>query len=39
MVSVVGICILIFIFYLNTNRLIGYIGSHNEQIITALWLS
>jgi multiple antibiotic resistance protein len=36
MVSVVGICILIFIFYLNTNRLIGYIGSHNEQIINRI---
>jgi len=32
-VAVIGICILVFIFYVNTNRLIGYIGSHNEQII------
>lgn len=33
LVSVIGICILIFFFYLNTNRLISYIGSHNEIII------
>jgi len=33
MVSIIGICILIFIFYLNTNRLISYIGLRNEQII------
>jgi multiple antibiotic resistance protein len=33
LVSIIGICILIFIFYLNTNRLISYIGLHNEQII------
>jgi multiple antibiotic resistance protein len=32
-VAVMGICILVFICYANTNRLIGYIGSHNEQII------
>jgi len=33
LVSVIGICILIVIFYLNTNRLIDYIGLRNEQII------
>jgi multiple antibiotic resistance protein len=33
LVSIIGICILIFIFYLNTNRLISYIGVRNEQII------
>jgi multiple antibiotic resistance protein len=33
MVSIIGICILIFIFYLNTNRLISYIGERSEQII------
>ncbi|WP_461453039.1 MarC family protein [Mucilaginibacter sp.] len=32
-ISVIGICLLIFIFYLNTNRLISYIGTHNEEII------
>lgn len=36
LVSIIGLCILIFIFYLNTNRLIGYIGSHNEIIINRL---
>lgn len=36
LVSIIGICILIFIFYLNTNRLISYIGSHNEVIINRL---
>jgi multiple antibiotic resistance protein len=36
LVSVIGICILIFIFYLNTNRLISYIGSHNEKIINSI---
>jgi multiple antibiotic resistance protein len=33
LVSIIGICILIFIFYVNTNRLISYIGIRNEQII------
>jgi len=33
LVSILGICILIFIFYVNTNRLISYIGVRNEQII------
>jgi multiple antibiotic resistance protein len=33
LVSIVGVCTLVFIFYLNTNRLIGYIGERNEQII------
>ena len=33
LVSIIGICILIFIFYLNTNRLISFIGLHNEEII------
>jgi len=35
-VSVIGICILIFIFYLNTNRLISYIGTRNEEIINRI---
>jgi multiple antibiotic resistance protein len=34
--SIIGICMLIFIFYVNTNRLISYIGSHNEKIINSL---
>jgi multiple antibiotic resistance protein len=36
LVSIIGICILIFIFYLNTNRLVRYIGSHNEKIINRI---
>ena len=36
LVSVIGICILIFIFYLNTNQLVSYIGSHNEKIINRI---
>ncbi|SDS54645.1 multiple antibiotic resistance protein [Mucilaginibacter mallensis] len=36
LVSIIGICILIFIFYVNTNRLLSYIGSHNEKIINSL---
>ena len=36
LVSIIGVCILIFIFYLNTNRLISYIGSHNEKIINSI---
>jgi multiple antibiotic resistance protein len=35
-VSVLGLCVLIFIFYLNTSRLINYIGSNNEKIINRL---
>lgn len=36
LISVLGICILIFIFFANTKRLINYIGSHNEKIINRL---
>ncbi|MEO8475158.1 MAG: MarC family protein [Chryseolinea sp.] len=36
LVSVVMICILIFIFYLNTNRLLGYIGKQGEVIINRI---
>jgi multiple antibiotic resistance protein len=36
LLSVIGICILIFIFYLNTNRMVSYIGSHNEKIINSI---
>ncbi len=36
MVSIVAMCILIFIFYTNANRLINYMGSHNEKIINRL---
>lgn len=36
LVSIIAVCILVFFFYLNTNRLIGYIGSHNEKIINRI---
>lgn len=36
LISVIGICILIFIFFANTKRLINYIGSSNEKIINRL---
>ena len=35
-ISIIGICLLIFLFYLNTNRLISYIGTHNEVIINRI---
>ena len=36
LISVIGICILIFFFFANTKRLINYIGSSNEKIINRL---
>jgi multiple antibiotic resistance protein len=36
LVAVIAVCALIFIFYLNTHRLINYIGSNNEKIINRL---
>ena len=36
LVSVIGVCILIFLFYLNTKQLISYIGSHNEKIVNRI---
>ena len=36
LVSIMGICMLVFIFYLNTNQLVRYIGSHNEKIINRI---
>lgn len=35
-ISIIGICLLIFLFYLNTNRLLSYIGTHNEVIINRI---
>lgn len=35
-VSIITICIMILICYLNTNRVIRYIGNHNEEIINRL---
>lgn len=34
--SIIGICILIFFFYVNANRLINYMGSHSEKIVNRL---
>ncbi len=36
LISVLGICILIYLFFANTKRLISYIGSRNEKIINRL---
>lgn len=35
-ISIIGICLLIFVFYLNTNRFISYVGTHNEVIINRI---
>lgn len=35
-ISIVGICILIFVFYVNAGRLIKYMGSRNEKIVNRL---
>lgn len=36
LISILGICILIFIFYVNAGHLIKYMGSHNEKIVNRL---
>ena len=36
LISIILICILIFVFYVNAKRFINYIGSHNEKIINRL---
>lgn len=36
MISVSALCILVFICYLNANRLIKYLGSHREKIINSI---
>lgn len=36
LVAVAGICILIFLCYINAPRLINYMGSHNEKIVNRL---
>jgi multiple antibiotic resistance protein len=36
LVSIIVICILIFVFYLNANHLINYIGSRNEAIVNRI---
>ncbi|HEY5370320.1 MAG TPA: MarC family protein [Hanamia sp.] len=34
--AVIGICILVFICYVNANRLINYLGSHREKIVNSI---
>jgi multiple antibiotic resistance protein len=36
LLSVVGICVLIFICYVNANKLINYLGSHREKIVNSI---
>jgi multiple antibiotic resistance protein len=36
LLSIIGICVLIYIFYVNANRFINYMGSHGEKIINRL---
>jgi multiple antibiotic resistance protein len=34
--SVIGICLLLFICYVNANKLINYLGSHREKIVNSI---
>ena len=36
LISILAICILIFVFFVNAGRLIKYMGSHNEKIVNRL---
>ncbi len=36
LLSIIGICVLIYIFYINANRFINYMGSHSEKIVNRL---
>jgi len=36
LVSIIGICILIFFFFVNANHFINYMGSHSEKIVNRL---
>ena len=36
LVAVIGICLLVFICYLNANKLINYLGSHREKIVNSI---
>jgi multiple antibiotic resistance protein len=36
LLSIIGICVLIYIFYVNANRFINYMGSHSEKIVNRL---
>ncbi len=35
-IAVIGICILVFICYVNANMLINYLGSHREKIVNSI---
>ena len=36
LLSVIGICLLVFICYVNANKLINYLGSHREKIVNSI---
>jgi len=36
LLAVIGICILVFICYVNANKLINYLGSHREKIVNSI---
>ncbi len=36
LLAVIGICLLVFICYVNANRLINYLGSHREKIVNSI---
>ena len=36
LLAVIGICVLVFICYVNANRLINYLGSHREKIVNSI---
>ncbi|WP_367187152.1 MarC family protein [Mucilaginibacter sp.] len=35
-ISIVCVCVLIYVFYLNTKTIIGYLGSHGEKIVNRI---
>lgn len=36
LVAVIGICLLVFVCYVNANKLINYLGSHREKIVNSI---
>lgn len=36
LLAVIGMCLLVFICYINANRLINYLGSHREKIVNTI---
>jgi multiple antibiotic resistance protein len=36
LVSIIILCFMVFVFYVNANRFVNYLGSHNEKIINRL---